>query len=88
MDTEIYFPLVDVNVDLHWLYFPFLFLVIAGTSNGVNLTDGRRRARRGDVRDLAHHAARDRVDRLDPQRRHGRRTAATSTSTSRSSPPR
>ena len=40
MDTEIYFPLVDVNIDLHWLYFPFLFLVVAGTSNGVNLTDG------------------------------------------------
>jgi phospho-N-acetylmuramoyl-pentapeptide-transferase len=40
MDTEIYFPLIDVNIDLHWLYFPFLFLVIAGTSNGVNLTDG------------------------------------------------
>ena len=28
------------NIDLHWLYFPFLFLVIAGTANGVNLTDG------------------------------------------------
>jgi phospho-N-acetylmuramoyl-pentapeptide-transferase len=40
MDTEIYFPVVDVNIDLHWLYFPFLFLVIAGTSNSVNLTDG------------------------------------------------
>jgi phospho-N-acetylmuramoyl-pentapeptide-transferase len=40
MDTEIYFPLIDVNIDLHWLYFPFLFIVIAGTSNGVNLTDG------------------------------------------------
>ena len=40
MDTEIYFPLIDVNIDLHWLYFPFLFLVIAGTSNSVNLTDG------------------------------------------------
>ena len=40
MDSEIYFPLVDINVDLHWLYFPFLFLVIAGTANGVNLTDG------------------------------------------------
>ena len=40
MDTEIYFPLVDVNIDLHWLYFPFLFVVIAGTANGVNLTDG------------------------------------------------
>lgn len=40
MDTEIYFPVIDVNIDLHWFYFPFLFLVIAGTSNGVNLTDG------------------------------------------------
>jgi phospho-N-acetylmuramoyl-pentapeptide-transferase len=40
MDTEIYFPLVDVNIDKPWLYFPFLFLVIAGTANGVNLTDG------------------------------------------------
>jgi phospho-N-acetylmuramoyl-pentapeptide-transferase len=40
MDTEIYFPVVDVNIDLHWAYFPFLFLIIAGTANGVNLTDG------------------------------------------------
>jgi phospho-N-acetylmuramoyl-pentapeptide-transferase len=40
MDTEIYFPLVDVNIDLGWFFYPFLFLVIAGTANGVNLTDG------------------------------------------------
>jgi phospho-N-acetylmuramoyl-pentapeptide-transferase len=40
MDTEIYFPVVDVNVDLSWAFYPFLFLVIAGTANGVNLTDG------------------------------------------------
>jgi len=40
MDTEIYFPLIDVNIDLHWAYYPFLFVVIAGTANGVNLTDG------------------------------------------------
>jgi phospho-N-acetylmuramoyl-pentapeptide-transferase len=40
MDTEIYFPLVDVNIDLGWAYYPFLFLVIAGTANAVNLTDG------------------------------------------------
>ena len=33
-------PVIDVNIDLHWSYFPFLFVVIAGTSNGVNLTDG------------------------------------------------
>src|SRR6476646_9591179 len=40
LDTEIYFPVVDVNIDLGWFYFPFLFVVIAGTANGVNLTDG------------------------------------------------
>ena len=40
MDTEIYFPLVDVNIDLSWLFYPFLFLVIAGAANGANLTDG------------------------------------------------
>ena len=40
MSTQIYFPVVDVNIDLHWFYFPFLFILIAGTANGVNLTDG------------------------------------------------
>ena len=28
------------QIDLGWFYFPFLFIVIAGTANGVNLTDG------------------------------------------------
>ena len=67
MDTEIYFPLVDVNVDLHWLYFPFLFLVIAGTSNGVNLTDGLDGLAAGTCAISIITLARDRVDRLDPQ---------------------
>jgi phospho-N-acetylmuramoyl-pentapeptide-transferase len=40
LDTEIYFPVIDVNIDLGLLYYPFLFVVIAGTANGVNLTDG------------------------------------------------
>jgi len=40
LDTEIYFPVVDVNIDLGFLFYPFLFFVIAGTANGVNLTDG------------------------------------------------
>jgi phospho-N-acetylmuramoyl-pentapeptide-transferase len=40
LDTEIYFPVVDVNIDLGLLFYPFLFFVIAGTVNGVNLTDG------------------------------------------------
>jgi phospho-N-acetylmuramoyl-pentapeptide-transferase len=40
LDTTIYFPVVGAHIDLHWGYFPFLFIVIAGTANGVNLTDG------------------------------------------------
>ena len=40
VDTTIYFPIVDWHIDLHWAFYPFLFLVIAGTVNGVNLTDG------------------------------------------------
>jgi phospho-N-acetylmuramoyl-pentapeptide-transferase len=39
-DTEIYFPIVDVNIDLHWFYYALLFVIVAGTTNGVNLTDG------------------------------------------------
>jgi phospho-N-acetylmuramoyl-pentapeptide-transferase len=38
--TSIYFPVVGWDVDLSILYYPFLFLVIAGTVNGANLTDG------------------------------------------------
>jgi phospho-N-acetylmuramoyl-pentapeptide-transferase len=30
----------DALVDLGWIYIPFVILVIIGTSNGVNLTDG------------------------------------------------
>ena len=40
LDTEIYFPVIDVNIDLSYGYYVFLFLVLAGTANGVNLTDG------------------------------------------------
>jgi phospho-N-acetylmuramoyl-pentapeptide-transferase len=38
--TSIYFPVVGWNVDLGPFFYPFLFLVIAGTVNGANLTDG------------------------------------------------
>jgi phospho-N-acetylmuramoyl-pentapeptide-transferase len=40
VDTEIYVPIVDWHVNLSYAFYPFLFLVIAGTVNGVNLTDG------------------------------------------------
>jgi phospho-N-acetylmuramoyl-pentapeptide-transferase len=40
LDTEIYFPVLDLSIDLGWFYFPFLYFVIAGAANGVNLTDG------------------------------------------------
>ena len=40
VDTKLYFPIVDWHVNLSYAFYPFLFLVIAGTVNGVNLTDG------------------------------------------------
>ena len=38
--TSVYVPVAGWNVDLGILFYPFLFLVIAGTVNGANLTDG------------------------------------------------
>jgi phospho-N-acetylmuramoyl-pentapeptide-transferase len=40
LDTSIYLPLADVDVPLSWVWYAFLFFVIAGAANGVNLTDG------------------------------------------------
>ena len=40
VDTKIYFPIVDWHINLSYAFYPFLFLVIAGTVNGVNLIDG------------------------------------------------
>jgi phospho-N-acetylmuramoyl-pentapeptide-transferase len=39
LNTQIYLPAVG-TVDLWWLWYPFLFLILAGAANGVNLTDG------------------------------------------------
>jgi phospho-N-acetylmuramoyl-pentapeptide-transferase len=38
--TDVYVPLVDWTLDLSWGYYVLLFLVIGGTVNGANLTDG------------------------------------------------
>jgi phospho-N-acetylmuramoyl-pentapeptide-transferase len=38
--TSIYVPLAGWNLDLGIFFYPFLFLVIGGTVNGANLTDG------------------------------------------------
>ncbi|HWQ22736.1 MAG TPA: phospho-N-acetylmuramoyl-pentapeptide-transferase [Gaiellaceae bacterium] len=38
--TSVYVPLAGWDLELSWLYYPFLFVVIAGTVNGANLTDG------------------------------------------------
>jgi len=38
--TTVYVPLAGWNIDLGAFYYAFLFLVIAGTVNGANLTDG------------------------------------------------
>jgi phospho-N-acetylmuramoyl-pentapeptide-transferase len=36
--TDLYFP--GFSIPLSWAWYPFLFLIIAGAANGVNLTDG------------------------------------------------
>jgi len=39
LSTDVYVPGIG-GVPLSWAWYPFLFLVIAGAANGVNLTDG------------------------------------------------
>lgn len=38
--TVVNIPGLHWSIDLGWLYFPFLLLIMVGTSNGVNITDG------------------------------------------------
>ncbi|MBZ4686998.1 MAG: phospho-N-acetylmuramoyl-pentapeptide-transferase [Clostridia bacterium] len=38
--TAIIIPLLGTKVYLHWLYIPFSIVVVVGTTNAVNLTDG------------------------------------------------
>jgi phospho-N-acetylmuramoyl-pentapeptide-transferase len=38
--TSVYVPLADVDIPLSYGWYVLLFLMIAGTANGVNLTDG------------------------------------------------
>src|SRR5262245_40761269 len=38
--TDVYVPLIGVDIDLSYGWYVLLFLMIAGASNGVNLTDG------------------------------------------------
>ncbi|HXR12934.1 MAG TPA: hypothetical protein VN770_11600, partial [Gaiellaceae bacterium] len=40
LSTDVYVPLVKVSIPLSWGWYPFLFLIIAGASNGTNLADG------------------------------------------------
>ena len=40
MSTDVYVPLIDLNLPLDWAWYGLLFFVIAGAANGVNLTDG------------------------------------------------
>jgi phospho-N-acetylmuramoyl-pentapeptide-transferase len=40
ISSTIAIPFSQTSVDLGWLYLPFLFVIIAGATNSVNLTDG------------------------------------------------
>lgn len=38
--TDLWLPVIGVNVDFGYLYYVLIFLVLVGTTNAVNLTDG------------------------------------------------
>jgi phospho-N-acetylmuramoyl-pentapeptide-transferase len=40
LPTNVFIPVVHWTIELSWGWYVLLFLVIAGTANGVNLTDG------------------------------------------------
>jgi phospho-N-acetylmuramoyl-pentapeptide-transferase len=40
LSTDVYVPVADVSIPLSYAWYPFLFLIIAGASNGTNLADG------------------------------------------------
>jgi phospho-N-acetylmuramoyl-pentapeptide-transferase len=40
LSTKILLPVVDWNIPLSYAWYPFLFVIIAGAANGVNLADG------------------------------------------------
>jgi phospho-N-acetylmuramoyl-pentapeptide-transferase len=40
LKTDVYLPLLDVDVPLSYGWYVLLFVIIAGAANGVNLTDG------------------------------------------------
>jgi phospho-N-acetylmuramoyl-pentapeptide-transferase len=40
LSTDVYVPIADVSIPLSYGWYVFLFLVIAGASNGTNLADG------------------------------------------------
>ena len=40
LSTDVYVPVADVSIPLSYAWYPFLFLIIAGTANATNLADG------------------------------------------------
>jgi phospho-N-acetylmuramoyl-pentapeptide-transferase len=40
LTTDVYLPLLDVDLPLSWGWYVLLYFIIAGFANGVNLTDG------------------------------------------------
>ena len=38
--TQLWLPVLDISPDIGWLYYPLVFLLLVGTCNSVNLTDG------------------------------------------------
>ena len=39
-DTSLWLPLLNITVDFGWAYYALAFILLVGTTNAVNLTDG------------------------------------------------
>src|SRR5947207_11292186 len=40
IEHRVFLPIFNVNIPLSYAWYPFIFLIIAGTANGTNLADG------------------------------------------------
>ena len=72
--TDVYVPVAGWTLDLSWGYYALLFLIIAGTVNGANLTDGIDGLGRRRRRDHSPDVPRDRGHRVAPLGRSGARS--------------
>jgi hypothetical protein len=87
IEHSVFVPILNVNVPLSYVWYPFIFLIIARTANATNLADGVDGSQRVRRSSRSSHSPRSTSSRTCA-RRPIPRTATSQTSISRSSVPR